>query len=124
MSPVGDAFRARCRMFPSLVNCCTIDWFTEWPKEALLSVSKRFFEFVDLGSEDMKAKISEVRIRIIFLFSFLISVFCFCLLFVCPTLPCRYYHHALTNYYTTHMPLLIITTTTRSPTTTPHTCHS
>lgn len=32
MSPVGDAFRTRCRMFPSLVNCCTIDWFTEWPR--------------------------------------------------------------------------------------------
>ena len=32
MSPVGDAFRSRCRMFPSLVNCCTIDWFIEWPK--------------------------------------------------------------------------------------------
>ena len=32
MSPVGDAFRSRCRMFPSLVNCCTIDWFTEWPR--------------------------------------------------------------------------------------------
>lgn len=26
MSPVGDAFRARCRQFPSLINCCTIDW--------------------------------------------------------------------------------------------------
>ncbi|KAJ1481106.1 hypothetical protein T484DRAFT_1808591, partial [Baffinella frigidus] len=24
-SPVGDAFRNRLRMFPSLVNCCTID---------------------------------------------------------------------------------------------------
>lgn len=32
MSPVGDSFRARCRMFPSLVNCCTIDWFIEWPR--------------------------------------------------------------------------------------------
>lgn len=29
MSPVGDAFRSRCRMFPSLVNCCTIDWFVQ-----------------------------------------------------------------------------------------------
>ena len=27
MSPIGDAFRARLRMFPSLINCCTIDWF-------------------------------------------------------------------------------------------------
>ena len=32
MSPVGDAFRVRCRMFPSLVNCCTIDWYDEWPE--------------------------------------------------------------------------------------------
>lgn len=39
MSPVGDAFRRRCRMFPSLVNCCTIDWFMKWPEEALLSVA-------------------------------------------------------------------------------------
>ena len=27
-SPIGDAFRTRLRMFPSLVNCTTIDWFT------------------------------------------------------------------------------------------------
>ncbi|XP_076377925.1 dynein heavy chain at 16F [Megalopta genalis] len=40
MSPIGDAFRHRCRMFPSLVNCCTIDWFTTWPNDALLSVAE------------------------------------------------------------------------------------
>lgn len=39
MSPVGDAFRRRCRMFPSLVNCTTIDWFSNWPTEALYSVA-------------------------------------------------------------------------------------
>ena len=27
MSPIGEAFRTRLRKFPSLVNCCTIDWF-------------------------------------------------------------------------------------------------
>ena len=26
-SPIGDAFRNRMRQFPSLINCCTIDWF-------------------------------------------------------------------------------------------------
>ncbi len=36
-------------MFPSLVNCCTIDWFNEWPAEALLSVSARFLAGEDLG---------------------------------------------------------------------------
>lgn len=25
-SPAGDAFRERLRRFPSIVNCCTIDW--------------------------------------------------------------------------------------------------
>ena len=27
MSPLGDIFRQRLLKFPSLVNCCTIDWF-------------------------------------------------------------------------------------------------
>jgi dynein heavy chain, axonemal len=39
MSPVGDSFRSRCRQFPSLINCCTIDWYSSWPEDALLSVS-------------------------------------------------------------------------------------
>ncbi|TYZ61500.1 hypothetical protein PybrP1_006824 [[Pythium] brassicae (nom. inval.)] len=39
MSPLGGVFRDRLRMFPSLVNCCTIDWFSEWPAEALQSVA-------------------------------------------------------------------------------------
>lgn len=40
MSPLGNAFTTRLRMFPSLVSCCTINWFTEWPEEALLGVGK------------------------------------------------------------------------------------
>ena len=41
-SPIGEVFRSRLRQFPSLVNCCTIDWFSEWPDEALHSVAKNF----------------------------------------------------------------------------------
>ncbi|XP_068109284.1 dynein axonemal heavy chain 1 [Hyperolius riggenbachi] len=42
MSPIGEVFRARLRQFPSLVTCCTIDWFDEWPAEALQSVASSF----------------------------------------------------------------------------------
>jgi dynein heavy chain len=42
MSPIGAAFRTRCRQFPSLVNCCTIDWFNAWPEDALSSVARSF----------------------------------------------------------------------------------
>jgi len=44
MSPVGDQLRIRCRNFPSLVNCCTLDWFDNWPEEALRTVSEQFFK--------------------------------------------------------------------------------
>ncbi|XP_021099660.1 dynein heavy chain 1, axonemal isoform X7 [Heterocephalus glaber] len=51
MSPIGEVFRARLRQFPSLVNCCTIDWFNEWPAEALESVAATFLnEIPDLAS--------------------------------------------------------------------------
>jgi dynein heavy chain len=39
MSPLGDAYRSRLIMFPSLVSCCTIDWFMPWPEEALINVA-------------------------------------------------------------------------------------
>ncbi|XP_035980517.1 dynein heavy chain 1, axonemal isoform X4 [Fundulus heteroclitus] len=42
MSPIGEAFRARLRQFPSLVKCCTIDWFDAWPEEALQAVAESF----------------------------------------------------------------------------------
>lgn len=54
MSPVGSAFRSRCRMFPSLVNCCTIDWFTEWPEDALYGVAKSSFASVDIEPAELK----------------------------------------------------------------------
>lgn len=40
MSPLSEEFRDRLRQFPSLVSCCTINWFTEWPAEALLGVAR------------------------------------------------------------------------------------
>ena len=47
MSPIGDDFKRRLRMFPSLVNCCAIDWFLAWPQEALASVANHFIKDVE-----------------------------------------------------------------------------
>lgn len=38
-SPVGGKLIERCRQFPSIIDCCTIDWFERWPEEALNSVA-------------------------------------------------------------------------------------
>lgn len=43
-SPVGSTLRVRARKFPAVVNCTSIDWFQEWPEEALVSVSARFLD--------------------------------------------------------------------------------
>lgn len=43
-SPVGDAFRNRLRLFPSLVTCMTINWFAQWPHDALESVAEKYLE--------------------------------------------------------------------------------
>jgi dynein heavy chain len=43
-SPVGDALRLRFRKFPALINCCTLNWFINWPQEALISCCKRVFQ--------------------------------------------------------------------------------
>ncbi|KAM4676017.1 dynein axonemal heavy chain 3-like [Discoglossus pictus] len=50
-SPTGEAFRDRLRHFPSLVNCCTIDWFEAWPKDALEKVANHFLDDVEMSQE-------------------------------------------------------------------------
>jgi len=45
-SPVGDLLRVRARRFPAVINCTSIDWFHEWPEDALISVSRSFLEEV------------------------------------------------------------------------------
>lgn len=55
MSPIGDAFRNRLRMFPSLINCCTIDWYTVWPPDALERVAEMSLKNLDI-EDDVRKK--------------------------------------------------------------------
>ena len=50
-TPAGTSFRRRCRLYPPLINCCTIDWFDKWPLDALQSVAISFLEASELGKE-------------------------------------------------------------------------
>jgi len=48
MSPIGSGLRDRIRQFPSLVNCCTIDWFFPWPAEGLIAVAQQALTTIGL----------------------------------------------------------------------------
>ncbi|XP_030631579.1 dynein axonemal heavy chain 9 isoform X2 [Chanos chanos] len=58
-SPVGSKLRVRSRKFPAVVNCTAIDWFHEWPQEALESVSLRFLQEVDHIEPEVKDSVSK-----------------------------------------------------------------
>ena len=59
-SPIGDSFRIRCRKFPGLVSCTSIDWFSEWPVEALSEVALKFTEEVNLGADEIKKAVTKM----------------------------------------------------------------
>jgi dynein heavy chain len=49
-------------MFPSLVNCCAIDWFEEWLSS--FCTFKEILSLLIVGDYDMKEKISEMCVYI------------------------------------------------------------
>ncbi|XP_034234713.1 dynein heavy chain 7, axonemal isoform X2 [Thrips palmi] len=61
MSPIGDGFRNNIRKFPSIVNCCTIDWFQPWPEDALQAVATRFLSEIELPHSEREACIETCK---------------------------------------------------------------
>ncbi|XP_028848515.1 dynein heavy chain 12, axonemal isoform X2 [Denticeps clupeoides] len=57
-SPIGDSFRNRLRQFPSLINCCTINWFQPWPEEALERVANKFLQALEMSDHERKEIVS------------------------------------------------------------------
>eukprot|EP00049_Salpingoeca_infusionum_P001275 m.46981 g.46981 ORF g.46981 m.46981 type:complete len:4526 (+) comp10948_c0_seq2:170-13747(+) len=58
-SPVGDTLRKRARKFPAIVNCTSIDWFHEWPEDALISVSESFLAETEQVPAELRGSISK-----------------------------------------------------------------
>ena len=44
-------YRNRVRKFPAFVNCTTIDWFSEWPIDALNEVADKYLQDVTLDMD-------------------------------------------------------------------------
>lgn len=67
MSPAGDVLRTRCRNFPGLVACCTVDWFFAWPQEALLAVSQFLLQEVEMpdhNREDIQQQMGKLHLSV------------------------------------------------------------
>ncbi|KAF6214793.1 hypothetical protein GE061_009536 [Apolygus lucorum] len=59
-SPVSEKFRSRALKFPGLISGCTIDWFSRWPRSALIEVAHHFLdEFQMVCPTEVKNKTIE-----------------------------------------------------------------
>ncbi|KAL0236470.1 hypothetical protein GEMRC1_003052 [Eukaryota sp. GEM-RC1] len=60
LSPIGQGFRLRVRQYPAFVSTTTIDWFANWPNDALKEVAGSLVADVEDIDSEIKAKLPDV----------------------------------------------------------------
>ena len=46
-------------MFPGIINCTTLDYFFDWPRDALVNVANRFLGEIEFPTEEIMMAIGE-----------------------------------------------------------------
>lgn len=70
-SPVGSTLRVRSRKFPAIINCTQINWFHEWPQEALISVAQRFLQDLEILPFEYKETVARFVQALLRIFIFI-----------------------------------------------------
>lgn len=50
-SSIGDSLKNRLKVYPTLRNSCTLTYFSEWPRDALVRVAEHYITSMDLGGK-------------------------------------------------------------------------
>lgn len=56
ISPLSETYRKCFIIYPSLNSFCTMDWFSEWPDDALEHVAKKFIVSMNLSNSGVVDK--------------------------------------------------------------------
>lgn len=58
-SSIGQSFQNYLRVYPALRNCCTMDFVSDWPRDALVRVAEHFIMSMDLDAKSNGANTTE-----------------------------------------------------------------
>ncbi|XP_026551198.1 dynein heavy chain 14, axonemal [Pseudonaja textilis] len=65
INPTGLVFRQYLQIYPAIVNCCTVDWYENWPEEALCHVAKSYFSQSEtFRNENVKVTLIPMTVNI------------------------------------------------------------
>ena len=54
-SPLGDGLRRTLHEYTGIASCCTIDWYEEWPIDALSAMAHKLFDGITLDLQISEA---------------------------------------------------------------------
>jgi len=57
-SPVGEVMKDRARKFPGIINSSIIDYFHDWPRDALIDVANRFIKDLEFDNDKTRDKVA------------------------------------------------------------------